>query len=191
MRLMMFLASSGMRFVVLAAEAAEEGKYGELVSLDGTVIIAQIINLFLTAFLVKKFLFKPVREVLEKRQALADVAIREAETARNEANSIKAEYEQNMLEAREKANDILANAQKTATAQSESILKEANDQAVAIKAKAEADIVQERRKAVNELKGEIGGMAMEIAGKVIERELSEKDHEKLIDEIIENVGDKL
>ena len=39
-----------------------------------------------------------------------------------------------------------------------------------------------------ELKGEIGSMAMEIAGKVIEREISEKDHEKLIDEFIANVG---
>lgn len=185
MKLMMFLASSGMRFVVL------EAKYGELVEIDTTVMIVTIINLFITALLVKKFLFKPVREVLGKRQAMADEAIREAETARDEANSMKAEYEQNMLEAREKANDILANAQKTAAAQSENILKDANDQAVAIKAKAEADIAQERRKAVNELKGEIGSMAMEIAGKVIERELSEKDHEKLIDEFIENVGDKL
>ena len=66
---------------------------------------------------------------------------------------------------------------------------EANKQAAAIKAKADSDIAQEKKKAVNELKGEIGGMAMEIAGKVIEREISEKDHEKLIDEFISNVGE--
>ena len=47
------------------------------------------------------------------------------------------------------------------------------------------------RKAVNEIKGEIGGMAVEIAGKVIEREISEEDHAKLIDEFIENVGEAL
>ena len=58
-----------------------------------------------------------------------------------------------------------------------------------MKEKAEKDIAQEKRKAVNEIKDEIGGMAMEIAGKVIEREISEKDHAKLIDEFIANVGD--
>ena len=52
-----------------------------------------------------------------------------------------------------------------------------------------AFIAQEKRKAVNEIKGEIGGMAVEIAGKVIEREISEEDHAKLIDEFIENVGE--
>ena len=59
----------------------------------------------------------------------------------------------------------------------------------ALKEKAEADIVQEKRKAVNELKDEIGGMAMEIAGKVIEREVNEKDHAKLIDDFISQVDE--
>ena len=58
-----------------------------------------------------------------------------------------------------------------------------------MKAKAERDIEQEKRKAVNEIKDEIGNMAMEIAGKVIEREISEEDHTKLIDEFIEKVGE--
>ncbi|MBP5184025.1 MAG: ATP synthase F0 subunit B, partial [Lachnospiraceae bacterium] len=60
----------------------------------------------------------------------------------------------------------------------------------AIKNKAEQDIALEKRKAVNEIKDEIGSMAMEIAGKVIEREINESDHAKLIDEFIENIGEK-
>ena len=71
----------------------------------------------------------------------------------------------------------------------EEMLKEASSQVTAMKEKAEKDIAQEKRKAVNEIKGEIGGMAVEIAGKVIEREISEEDHAKLIDEFIENVGE--
>ena len=53
----------------------------------------------------------------------------------------------------------------------------------------EADIAQERKKAVNEVKDEIGGMAMEIASKVVEREIKEADHQDLIDEFIKNVGE--
>ena len=92
-------------------------------------------------------------------------------------------------EAKEKANEILESARKTATLQSEKIVKEASEQAAALKNKAEKEIAQEKKKAVNEVKGEIGGIAMDIAGKVIEREINEKDHEKLIDEFISNVGE--
>ena len=127
--------------------------------------------------------------MLAKRKEAADAEIRDAEKAKTEAEAIKAEYEQNMLEAKERANEILSNAQKTAALQSEEVVREANRQAAAIKAKAESDIAQEKRKAVNEIKDEIGGMAVEIAGKVIEREISEADHAKLIDEFIANVGD--
>ena len=161
----------------------------ELVGLVPWTFVAQICNLFIQVYLIKRFLFKPVNEMLEKRKALADAQIREAEKAKADADAIKTEYEQNMKEAKEKANEILTTAQKTAALQSEEMLKEATAQAAALKSKAESDIAQEKRKAVNEIKDEIGGMAVEIAGKVIEREISEEDHTKLIDEFIANVGE--
>lgn len=161
----------------------------ELVGLVPWTFVAQICNLFIQMYLIKRFLFKPVNDMLEKRKALADAQIREAEQAKADADAIKTEYEQNMKEAKEKANEILTTAQKTAALQSEEMLKEATAQAAALKSKAESDIAQEKRKAVNEIKDEIGGMAVEIAGKVIEREISEEDHTKLIDEFIANVGE--
>lgn len=161
----------------------------ELVGIVPWNFVAMICNLFIQVYLMKRFLFKPVNEMLEKRKALADAEIKDAVKAKDEAQAMKAEYEQNMLEARNKANEILVTAQKTAAIQSEEMLKEASEQATAIKAKAESDIAQEKRKAVNEIKDEIGGMAVEIAGKVIEREICEEDHAKLIDEFIANVGE--
>lgn len=161
----------------------------DLVGIVPWTFIAQICNLFIQIYLIKRFLFKPINNILKKRQEMADAEIREAVKAKDEANAIKTEYEQNMQEAKSKANEILVSAQKTAAIQSEEMLKEASAQVTALKAKAESDIAQEKRKAVNEIKGEIGGMAMEIAGKVIEREICEEDHEKLIDEFISNVGD--
>lgn len=161
----------------------------ELVGIVPWTFVAQICNLFLQVYLIKRFLFKPINAMLEKRKALADAEIREAEQAKLEAQAIKTEYEQNMQDAKNKANEILVTAQKTAALQSEEILKEATSQAAAMKAKAENDIAQEKRKAVNEIKDEIGGMAVEIAGKVIEREICEEDHAKLIDEFIANVGE--
>ena len=129
----------------------------ELVGIVPWTFIAQICNLFIQMYLIKRFLFKPINEMLEKRRAAADAEITDAEAAKKEANAIKEEYEQNMQ--------------------------------AALKNKAEKEIAQEKKKAVNEVKGEIGGIAMDIAGKVIEREINEKDHEKLIDEFISNVGE--
>ena len=120
---------------------------------------------------------------------MADAQIQDAVKAREEAEAMKSQYEQDMIQAKNKANEIVVSAQKTATAQSEELLREASRQAAAMKNKTEADIEQEKRKAVNEIKDEIGGMAMEIAGKVIEREISEEDHAKLIDDFIANVGE--
>jgi len=163
-------------------------QFQQLVGLAPWTFIFTILNLLLTMYLMKRFLFGPINVILAKRQELADAQIREAEAAKAEADAIKTEYEGNMAVAKERANEILLSAQKTATIQSEEILKEASQQAAAMKAKAENDIAQEKRKAVNEIKNEIGDMAMEIAGKVIEREISEDDHKKLIDEFISNVG---
>ena len=162
-----------------------------LATLVPWTFIAQILNLFIQVYLIKRFLFKPINEMLAKRKAMADAEISDATKAKEEAIAMKTEYEQNMQDARTKASEILSSAQKTAAIQSEEILKEANAQAAALKEKAEKDIAQEKRKAVNEIKDEIGGMAVEIAGKVIEREISEEDHTKLIDEFIANVGGKL
>ena len=163
--------------------------YQALITLDGWTFLAQICNLMIQLVIFKKFLLKPIKQVIADRKAKADSEIADAQKLRTEAEAMKAEYEQNLQNARAEANQIVARAQKTATARSEEIVGEARAQAAALKQKAEADIAQERKKAVNEVKDEIGGIAMEIASKVVEREISEKDHRDLIDEFIKNVGE--
>ena len=163
--------------------------YQALITLDGWTFLAQICNLMIQLVIFKKLLLNPVKKVIAERKAKADSQIADAEKLRTEAEAMKAEYEQNLQNARTEANQIVAAAQKTAAARSEELLSEARAQAAALKQKAEADIAQERKKAVNEVKDEIGGMAMEIASKVVEREIKEADHQDLIDEFIKNVGE--
>ena len=163
--------------------------YQALITLDGWTFVAQICNLMIQLVIFKKLLLNPVKKVIAERKAKADSQIADAQKLRTEAEAMKAEYEQNLQNARNEANQIVASAQKTAAARSEELLGEARAQAAALKQKAEADIAQERKKAVNEVKDEIGGMAMEIASKVVEREIKEADHKDLIDEFIKNVGE--
>ena len=163
--------------------------YQALITLDGWTFLAQICKLMIQLVIFKKLLLNPVKKVIAERKAKADSQIADAEKLRTEAEAMKAEYEQNLQNARTEANQIVAAAQKTAAARSEELLGEARAQAAALKQKAEADIAQEPKKAVNEVKDEIGGMAMEIASKVVEREIKETDQQDLIDEFIKNVGE--
>ena len=166
--------------------------YQALITVDPGTFLAQICNLFIQLIILKKLLLEPVKKVLSERKAKADSQIADAQKLRADAAAMKAEYEQNLADAKAAANEIVTSAQKTAAARSEEMLNEARTAAAQIKQKAEADVALEKKKAVNELKDEIGGIAVEIASKVVEREISEKDHAALIDEFIENmqnVGD--
>ena len=161
----------------------------QLVTLVPWTVIAQILNLFLQMYLIKRFLFKPINEILEKRKKMADEVLTDARAAKDEAEKLRDEYEQGMSKARAAATQIVRSAQKQAQVQADKVVKEAQDKADAIKAKAEADIAQDRKKALNEVKDEIGGLALEIAGKVVSKEIREEDHKDLIDEFIQNVGE--
>ncbi len=165
------------------------GLYEALITVDPGVFIAQICNLMIQLFILKKFLLEPVKKVLDERKAMADAQIAEAEKANQDAQAMKAEYEQSLASAKAEANGIVAAAQKTAAARSEAIVGEARTAAAQLKEKAQQDIALEKKKAINEVKDEIGTMAMDIATKVVEREIDQKDHQALIDEFIKNVGE--
>ena len=160
-----------------------------LVTIVPSTFILTILNLFIQMFLMKKFLFKPIRRVLVERQKRADQNIRAAEQEKAEAEAVKAEYTKNMAQAREEAAGILERAKQDASQQADELLQSARSEAQALKAKAESDIRQEKKRALNEAKDEIGGLAMDIAGRVVEREIHEADHRALIDDFLQKVED--
>ena len=165
--------------------------YQSLVAVNPVTLIAQICNLFLQMFVVKKFFLNKVLAILDARREAADKEIVDAQNAREEAMNIKATYEENMRQAKAEANALLSQAQKTASARSEEIINQAQAQAAQIKEKAAADIAQEKKKAINDAKDEISGISMAIAEKVVERQLNEADQQKLIAQFIDELGDAL
>ena len=163
--------------------------YQSLVTVNPVTLIAQICNLFIQLFLVKKFFLDKIKAILDQRREAADKQITDAEAAKAEAMAIKATYEENMQQSKAKADDILMNAQRSANARSEEIISQAQAAAAQIKSKASADIEMEKKKAINDAKNEISGLAMAIAGKVVERELNTADQADLIDRFINELGE--
>ena len=172
----------------LILKLGETAVYQSLVAVEPLTLIAQICNLFIQLFLFKKLFWNNVLAILDQRREAADQQIVNAQAAHDEAMAIKETYEQNMQKARVQADAILANAQKTATARSEEIIGQAQQAAAQIKQKAASDIEMEKKKAINDAKNEISGIAMAIAGKVVQRELTVADQEQLIDHFIDELG---
>ena len=161
----------------------------QFISIAPWTVIFQILNLLLLMVLFKKYLFKPVMEILEKRQAEIEGHYQEAQQAETDAKAIKADYESKMAGARQEADRVIKTATESANAMSASIVEDARTQADQLKRRAQTEIDLERRRAFDEVKGELSGIALDIASQVIEREVNEKDHEAFIDEFIKNVGE--
>ena len=164
--------------------------YQSLVTVNPVTLIAQICNLFIQLLIVKIFFLDKIKAVLDKRRETADKQIADAEAAKSEAAAIKQTYEENMRQAKTKADDMILSAQKTAAQRSEEIISQAQKQAAQIKTRAASDIEMEKKKAINEAKNEISELAMAIAGKVVARELNDADQDGMIDRFIEELGDQ-
>ena len=113
----------------------------------------------------------------------------DAGKAKEDALAIRDEYQQKLSAAQQTSDRLVKEAVTRGQNREEEIIRKANEEAAAIMEKASADIAQEKKKAINDAKNEISGLAMAIAGKVVERELNEADQAKLIDSFIDGLGD--
>lgn len=102
---------------------------------------------------------------------------------------MKAEYQSQLADANAQRDAILRDAAAKAQRREEDVLAAANREADAIREKARADIVREKKQALNDVKDDISGMAVAIAEKVVEKELHPQDQEQLISSFIDRLGD--
>lgn len=146
------------------------------------------VNLLIIYLFLKKILFKPVKNMIDSRQKEVDDMYSDAEAAESSAKAMKAEYEEKLSKANEESEEILRTAQRRATLKEEEILKEAAVEAARIRDRASDEIALEKKRMLGEIKDEVSGMAIDIASAVIGREVSEKEHEKFIDDFIDELG---
>ena len=146
-------------------------------------------NMMITFLVLKHFLFGPVKTMIDDRQKEIDTMYADADAEKQQALALEQQYQDRLRDVRQESDAMLRDATLRAQKREQEIVDAARASARAMRDAAEADIEQEKKKAVNELKDEIGGIAMDIASRVVEREISEQDHRALIDEFIRNVGD--
>ena len=149
-----------------------------------------LLNTLTIYFVAKKSLFVPVMKIITDRQQEIDSMYENAGAAKKQAEELRADYQQKLTAAQATSERIVKEAVARGQSREEEIIRKANAEAAAILNKASADIEMEKKKAINDAKNEISGLAMAIAGKVVERELSGADQEQLIDRFIAELGDE-
>ena len=165
------------------------GQFEAFVGVNFWTALFVLLNTLIIFFVAKKFLFVPVMNIIEKRQQEIDDMYTEAESARESAQKYQDEYETLLSKTAVTTERLMKEATARAMGREEEIVRQANEWADAIRAKATADIAQEKKKALNDAKDEISVIALAIAGKVVGRELDEADQARLVDSFIEELGE--
>ena len=162
-------------------------EYLPFVSIDTWTMIFTWANLLILFLLLKKFLFKPVTNILDKRAEEIENSYKQAEETNDKALSLKSEYEEKLLSAKNEADGIIKSAVETADRRSESIVNEANEKVRYIMEKSQKQIEQDKQNAVTDAKREIASMAVDAAGIIIGKNFTDRDDEELIFDIIDRL----
>ena len=167
------------------------GQFEAFVGVNFWTALFILLNTLIIFFVAKKFLFVPVMKIIVARQEEIDDMYAQADTARETAVKLQSEYEDKLSQATATSERLVKEATVRAQGREEEIIRQANERAEAIRAKASADIAQEKKKALNDAKDEISDMAIAIAEKVVGRELNAADQADLVDSFIAQLGENV
>jgi F-type H+-transporting ATPase subunit b len=137
--------------------------------------------------IIKRFLFKPIKDVIAKRNEEIERSYADAEAALTSANESKLLYESKLSSSKAEAEEIIRSANEKASKLQKELIEEAKAKAESTIARADEQIALEKKKAENEIRTQIAEVSVVIAEQLIDREINEKDHEKLINDMIDNV----
>ena len=164
------------------------GIFQEFIGVDFWTALFTLLNFLAVLLVGKRFLWGPVKKIITDRQKEIDDMYSQASAAQTSAQAMEEEYRQKLSAASETSERIVKEAVARGQHREEEIIRQANAEASAIMDKAAADIAMEKKKAINDAKDEISGIAMAIAEKVVGRELNEADQAQLVDSFIDELG---
>lgn len=164
--------------------------FQEFVGVDFWTALFVLLNTLAVFFVAKKYLFVPVKKMIDSRQKEIDDMYRDANEAKQAALAMETEYQQKLEQATQTGERLVKEAMLRGQSREEEIIRQAKAEASAIMEKASADIALEKKKVLNDAKSEISDIALAIAEKVVGRELNESDHNALVDGFIDQLGDR-
>jgi F-type H+-transporting ATPase subunit b len=169
----------------LQADSGGDDGNNPLLEASPGLMIWTLVIFGITLFILKRYVFGPVGQAIEKRRAEIAQSLEEAERSREEATALLEDYRTRLAEARKEADGLREQGRKEGERQAQEILTQAQAQRERILADAEAQISAEARSAASGLRDQVATLALLAAEKVSRRSLRDDDHRRLIEEAIE------
>ena len=162
----------------------------ELMSINWVTVIANVVNVLVFFALMRHFLFKPVNEIIEKRNALIQGDLDEAAKEKEDAIKLKTEYEASIADAKQEAADIIDKVKKASAKEHDEAVAKTQEETAKMIADAKESIEADKEKAMSSLRQEIATIAMAAATQVINRNIDEEANKKYLDDFLGEAGGK-
>ena len=158
-----------------------------LVQLDPGLFIWTILTFLILFGALAKYAWKPLLKALENRENMIRSSIADAEKAQQELETINQQSDNVLAKARAESQAILVDGKVAAEKVKEDTLNQAKEKATAIIESAEKQIQVEKDKAISEIKGEVANLAIQVAEKLIQKNLNRDYNQSLIDESLQKI----
>jgi F-type H+-transporting ATPase subunit b len=152
--------------------------------INGSLLLAQLINFGILLFVLYKFAFGPVLKMLEDRTKKIEKGLKDAEASHKKLAEISEKESAVLVEARVQAQEIIKKAEDMAVTQAQSIVLTAREQTEKMLAVAQKQIEQEKEKILTEVKLEVAGLVVMATEKIIHEKLDSTKDKELISQII-------
>jgi F-type H+-transporting ATPase subunit b len=150
-----------------------------------SLIFWEVVSFGILLFILYKFAFPGILSALEEREKKIKDSLDQAERHRSEAERKLKDYEAKLASASREAEGILSAAKERAQRLMEENEQRLTVEAERIKGEATREIDHQRRKAIQEIRGQTTELALMVAEKVVERSLTDADHRRLADEALD------
>ena len=150
--------------------------------------IEHILNVVVLFLMLRVFLYQPVRKFMQDREAKFAREREQIDESRTEADTLKAQYELSMKNAKLDAEKIAEAKLRSAEHEADDLKRKAKQDAQTLLTDAMAQAVTERDGLLTELKSQTAELAVDIAEKILEREVKPEDHQRVIDSFFDKIG---
>ena len=177
-------------FLQFAAETASELPPGRVFGIDQTTliqIVANVLNVAVLCAVLAFLLYKPVRNILNKRTNKIQGQLIQAEEELEKAAELRRSYEQKMEEIEREREEILSEARKVAADSSRRMLAEAKKEADTVKERAAANVEMEWERAESNMRTAIIDVSAIMAEKFVSLAINKETHDRLFDETISDL----
>jgi F-type H+-transporting ATPase subunit b len=182
-----FVAVTGV--VAWAEEGAPPpGEGSQLPPTDWGLQIWTLVTFVVLLVLLAKFAFKPIALALDRRGESIKKSIDDAEKQRAEAKKLMDDYQKQLADARNEAGKIIEEARQLGERVRKEVVEKANTEASAVVQRAQEEINRQKDKGIQEMKDTVAALSVQIASKVIEKEVNEATHRQLVDNLIKDLG---